>query len=57
MVLYITIPMLLFSFPLYPPWHMDDLSWGTTRVVLAGKMTVVHVGHLFSLCVEGEPIS
>ena len=60
MVFYIfTIPMFSFFFPLYPPWHMDNLFWTATRVVLgvAGKMTVVYVGHLFSLCAEGDPIS
>jgi len=38
MVLYIVaIPVFSFALPLYSFWHMDDFSWGNTRVVTGEK--------------------
>lgn len=38
MVLYIlAIPVFSFGLPLYAFWHMDDFSWGNTRVVTGEK--------------------
>ena len=38
MVLYImAIPVFSFGLPLYSFWHMDDFSWGNTRVVTGEK--------------------
>lgn len=38
MVLYIiAIPVFSFALPLYSFWHMDDFSWGNTRVVTGEK--------------------
>ncbi|KAH8809053.1 chitin synthase [Xylogone sp. PMI_703] len=44
MVLYIAaIPVFSFALPLYSFWHMDDFSWGNTRVVTGekGKKVVI----------------
>lgn len=38
MILYIlAIPISSFALPLYSFWHMDDFSWGNTRVVTGEK--------------------
>lgn len=38
MILYIVaIPVFSFALPLYAFWHMDDFSWGNTRVVTGEK--------------------
>lgn len=38
MLLYIAaIPVFSFALPLYSFWHMDDFSWGNTRVVTGEK--------------------
>ncbi|KFX97217.1 hypothetical protein V490_02910, partial [Pseudogymnoascus sp. VKM F-3557] len=38
MILYIVaIPVFSFALPLYSFWHMDDFSWGNTRVVTGEK--------------------
>ena len=38
MILYIlAIPVFSFGLPLYSFWHMDDFSWGNTRVVTGEK--------------------
>lgn len=38
MILYIlAIPVFTFALPLYSFWHMDDFSWGNTRVVTGEK--------------------
>lgn len=38
MILYIlAIPIFSFGLPLYSFWHMDDFSWGNTRVVTGEK--------------------
>jgi len=38
MILYIlAIPVFSFALPLYSFWHMDDFSWGNTRVVTGEK--------------------
>ncbi|KAI9890185.1 MAG: hypothetical protein M1814_004347 [Vezdaea aestivalis] len=38
MILYIlAIPVFSFGLPLYAFWHMDDFSWGNTRVVTGEK--------------------
>ena len=38
MILYIlAIPIFSFALPLYSFWHMDDFSWGNTRVVTGEK--------------------
>lgn len=38
MVLYIiAIPVFSFALPLYSFWHMDDFSWGNTRIVTGEK--------------------
>ena len=38
MVMYIVaIPVFSFALPLYSFWHMDDFSWGNTRVVTGEK--------------------
>jgi chitin synthase len=38
MVLYIVaVPVFSFALPLYSFWHMDDFSWGNTRVVTGEK--------------------
>ncbi|CAO1621031.1 unnamed protein product [Jaminaea pallidilutea] len=45
MIVYIIgIPIWSFFLPLYSFWHMDDFSWGNTRVVLGeqGQKVVVH---------------
>ncbi|CAO1621032.1 unnamed protein product [Sympodiomycopsis kandeliae] len=45
MVVYIIgIPIWSFFLPLYSFWHMDDFSWGNTRVVTGeqGQKVVVH---------------
>ncbi|KAF3908262.1 Myosin-X [Arthrobotrys entomopaga] len=44
MVVYIlAIPIFSFGLPLYAFWHMDDFSWGNTRVVTGekGKKVVI----------------
>ncbi|CAG8983571.1 hypothetical protein HYALB_00009891 [Hymenoscyphus albidus] len=44
MILYIVaIPVFSFALPLYSFWHMDDFSWGNTRVVTGekGKKVVI----------------
>ncbi|KAF3937271.1 Myosin-X [Dactylella cylindrospora] len=44
MVVYIlAIPIFSFGLPLYSFWHMDDFSWGNTRVVTGekGKKVVI----------------
>ncbi|KAK7997889.1 hypothetical protein PG989_005929 [Apiospora arundinis] len=44
MILYvIAVPVFSFALPLYAFWHMDDFSWGNTRVVTGekGKKVVV----------------
>jgi chitin synthase len=44
MIIYIlAIPVFSFGLPLYSFWHMDDFSWGNTRVVTgeAGQKVVV----------------
>jgi len=44
MILYIlAIPVFSFGLPLYSFWHMDDFSWGNTRVVTGekGKKVVI----------------
>jgi chitin synthase len=44
MILYvIAVPVFSFALPLYAFWHMDDFSWGNTRVVVGekGKKVVV----------------
>ncbi|KAF8856332.1 chitin synthase [Acephala macrosclerotiorum] len=44
MVLYIlAIPVFSFGLPLYSFWHMDDFSWGNTRIVTGekGKQVVI----------------
>lgn len=33
----IAIPLFSFALPLYSFWHMDDFSWGSTRVVVGEK--------------------
>ncbi|KDN52499.1 glycosyltransferase family 2 protein [Tilletiaria anomala UBC 951] len=40
----IGIPIWSFFLPLYAFWHMDDFSWGNTRVVTGekGKKVVIH---------------
>ena len=43
MIIYLlAIPVFAFYIPLYSFWHMDDFSWGNTRVVLGenGKRTL-----------------
>jgi chitin synthase len=42
MLIYIlAIPLFSFWIPVYSFWHMDDFSWGNTRVVVGeGKKTV-----------------
>ncbi|GAC95183.1 glycosyltransferase [Pseudozyma hubeiensis SY62] len=45
MIVYIIgIPIWSLFLPLYSFWHMDDFSWGTTRVVMGekGQKVVVH---------------
>jgi chitin synthase len=38
MILYVlAIPVFSFALPLYSFWHMDDFSWGNTRVVTGEK--------------------
>lgn len=38
MILYIlAIPIFSFALPLYSFWHMDDFSWGNTRIVTGEK--------------------
>src|ERR1700760_4705088 len=38
MILYIlAIPVFSFGLPLYAFWHMDDFTWGNTRVVTGEK--------------------
>jgi len=38
MILYIlAIPVFSFALPLYSFWHMDDFSWGNTRIVTGEK--------------------
>lgn len=38
MVLYVVaIPVFSFALPLYSFWHMDDFSWGNTRIVTGEK--------------------
>lgn len=38
MIMYIiAIPVFTFGLPLYSFWHMDDFSWGNTRVVTGEK--------------------
>ena len=38
MILYIVaIPVFSFALPLYSFWHMDDFSWGNTRIVTGEK--------------------
>jgi chitin synthase len=38
MIMYvIAIPVFTFCLPLYSFWHMDDFSWGNTRVVTGEK--------------------
>src|SRR5947207_2624719 len=38
MIIYIlAIPIFSFALPLYAFWHMDDFSWGNTRVVTGEK--------------------
>ena len=38
MVIYIlAIPVFSFALPLYSFWHMDDFSWGNTRIVTGEK--------------------
>ena len=35
MIVYLfAIPIFSFALPLYSFWHMDDFSWGNTRVVI-----------------------
>ncbi|KAG9231936.1 putative chitin synthase 8 [Amylocarpus encephaloides] len=44
MILYVlAIPVFSFALPLYSFWHMDDFSWGNTRVVTGekGKKVVI----------------
>ncbi|KAF3904852.1 Myosin-X [Dactylellina cionopaga] len=44
MIIYIlAIPVFSFGLPLYSFWHMDDFSWGNTRVVTgdAGKKVII----------------
>lgn len=44
MIVYIfAIPVFSFALPLYSFWHMDDFSWGNTRVVTGekGKKVVI----------------
>ncbi|TVY73546.1 Chitin synthase [Lachnellula suecica] len=44
MIIYIfAIPVFSFALPLYSFWHMDDFSWGNTRVVTGekGKKVVI----------------
>lgn len=44
MIVYIlAIPIFSFALPLYSFWHMDDFSWGNTRVVTGdhGKQVVI----------------
>ena len=44
MILYIlAIPIFSLGLPLYSFWHMDDFSWGNTRVVMGekGKQVVI----------------
>lgn len=44
MIIYIAAtPVFAFGLPLYSFWHMDDFSWGNTRVVVGekGKQVVV----------------
>ncbi|EMR62469.1 putative chitin synthase 8 protein [Eutypa lata UCREL1] len=44
MILYIlALPVFSFALPLYAFWHMDDFSWGNTRVITGeqGKKIVV----------------
>jgi chitin synthase len=42
MIIYlIAFPVFSFYIPVYAFWHMDDFSWGNTRVVVGeGKKTV-----------------
>lgn len=44
----LAIPVFSFYVPLYSFWHMDDFSWGQTRVIMgeSGKKLVVHVSAL-----------
>jgi len=38
MIMYVVaIPVFTFALPLYSFWHMDDFSWGNTRVVTGEK--------------------
>src|SRR5438876_2956293 len=38
MIIYIlAIPIFSFALPLYAFWHMDDFTWGNTRVVTGEK--------------------
>lgn len=38
MILYVVaIPVFSFALPLYSFWHMDDFSWGNTRIVTGEK--------------------
>lgn len=44
MIIYIlAIPVFSFGLPLYAFWHMDDFSWGNTRIIQgeAGKKVIV----------------
>ncbi|KIO02878.1 glycosyltransferase family 2 protein [Pisolithus tinctorius Marx 270] len=40
----LAIPIFSFMLPIYSFWHMDNFSWGATRVVLgeSGKKIIVH---------------
>lgn len=42
MIIYVlAIPLFSFWIPVYSFWHMDDFSWGNTRVVVGeGKKTI-----------------
>ncbi|MBU5857081.1 hypothetical protein JVV04_20295, partial [Vibrio cholerae O1] len=38
MIIYlIAFPIYAFLLPIYSFWHMDDFSWGNTRVVVGEK--------------------
>ncbi|KAK9446995.1 chitin synthase-domain-containing protein [Limtongia smithiae] len=44
MIVYLlAIPIFSFMVPIYSFWHMDDFSWGSTRVVLGEKGRVLVV--------------
>ncbi|KAI8067938.1 chitin synthase-domain-containing protein [Gongronella butleri] len=50
MIIYIlAIPVFCFAIPLYSFWHMDDFSWGSTRVVMGDhkKQIIVTDGEKF----------